>query len=232
MKEKALQYIRRAFIAAVVVVFLVIPLCLLIKVTLGFPPVIGNLLAARDMSAYAAQVYPDWTPESRWARYDLKNDDYWLSFSDGARSHSLWCSGGMVTDEARAEALEEELEITRVLRVNGLWVPDRLLTLWSVRWPAEAPDQPCVSVAVLFYDSLDAPVPDEASMRERMAEEAKGAYAALAPIVPIHAFSVRYCHPGVEGRHGELVWNTIQAELPEGEPLTREDILTGKLEVS
>ena len=230
MIEKVKRYLRRAAIAAVLLVFFVIPAGFYIVMRLGWPPVIGNLLAARSMTAYAAQVYPDWTPEGGWASYNLVDNGYDLSFTDGAQSHSLGYANGVVQDREREEALREELEIEKVLRVNGLWLPGRY-TYWGVRWPAKTPDRPQITVDVDFYDSADTPVPDEAAMREKMADEAMRACEALAPVTPIHRFSVRYCHQGSSAEHQGNVWNIIRVELPVGKGLTREDILSGALEV-
>lgn len=230
MKETVTRYLRWFIIAAVLLVFLILPLCLYTVLRLGFPPVIGNLIAARGMTSYAAQVYPNWMPEGSWANYNLVDGNYWLSFSDGLLSYSLGYANGMVRDEVREEALREELEISKVLRINGLWLPSRY-TYWGVCWPAKAPDQPRIRVDVDFYDSADSPIPDEAAMRERMADEAMRAYGALSPVTPIHRFSVRYCHQGVSAEHHGNVWNIIRTELPAGEGLTREDILAGKLTV-
>ena len=229
MKEKAERYFPTAVKAAVLLVFLVIPICSYIVLRLGFQPVIGNLLAAQNMTNYAAQIHPAWTAEGGWAGYNLVSDGYNLSFTEGEQSHSLGYANGMVQDREREEVLREELEISKMLRINGLWLPDRYMTYWGVRWPAKTPDRPQITLDVTFYDRLDAPVPDEAAMREQMAEEAMRAYEPLSPVAPIHAFSVRYCHPGIEGRHGGLVWNIIRVELPEGECLT--DILSGMLRV-
>ena len=231
MKEKTKAYLRRFIIAAFFLVFLIIPLCLYTYMRLGWPPVIGNLLAARSMTSYAAQVHPNWTPEGGWAVYNLVSDGYHLSFSDGAQSHSLGYADGVVQDRERAEALREELEINKVLRVNSLWLPDRYTAYWGVCWPAKTPDQPRIMVDVNFYDSTDTPVPDEAAMREKMADEAMRAYEALTPVTPIHRFSVRYCHRGISAEHHGNIWNIIRVELPEGTGLAREDILDGTLEV-
>ena len=230
MREKTKAYLRRFIIAAFFLVFLMIPLCLYTYMRLGWPPVIGNLLAARSMTSYAAQVHPDWTPEDGWASYNLVDNGYDLSFTDGAQSHSLGYANGVVQDREREEALREELEIEKVLRVNGLWLPGRY-TYWGVRWPAKTPDRPQITVDVDFYDSADTPVPDEAAMREKMADEAMRACEALAPVTPIHRFSVRYCHQGSSAEHQGNVWNIIRVELPVGKGLTREDILSGALEV-
>lgn len=228
MKEKANRYFR---IAAILLVFLIILICLYIVLRLGFPPVIGNLFAARNMTDYAAQIHPAWTAEGNWAGYNLVSDGYYLSFTEGDQSHSLGYANGMIQDKEREEALREELEISKTLRINGLWLPDRYTTYWGVLWSAKAPDRPQITLDVTFYDSLDAPVPDEAAKREQMADEAMRAYEALSSVTPIHAFSVRYCHRGIEGQHRGLVWNIIRVELPEEEGLTREDILSGTLSV-
>lgn len=231
MREKTKAYLRRFIIAAFFLVFLMIPLCLYTYMRLGWPPVIGNLLAARSMTSYAAQIHPDWTPEDGWASYNLVDNGYDLSFTDGAQSHSLGYADGVVQDREREEALREELEISKALRVNGLQLPDRYTAYWGVRWPAKAPDQPRITVDVDFYDSADTPAPDEAAMREKMADEAMRAYEALAPVTPIHRFSVGYCHRGISAEHHGNVWNIIRVELPEGTGLAREDILDGTLEV-
>ena len=89
MIEKVKRYLRRAAIAAVLLVIFVIPAGFYIVMRLGWPPVIGNLLAARSMTAYAAQIYPDWTPEGGWASYNLVDNGYDLSFSEGGEVRSL-----------------------------------------------------------------------------------------------------------------------------------------------
>ena len=89
MREKTKAYLRRFIIAAFFLVFLMIPLCLYTYMRLGWPPVIGNLLAARSMTSYAAQVHPDWTPEDGWASYNLVDNGYDLSFSEGGEVRSL-----------------------------------------------------------------------------------------------------------------------------------------------
>lgn len=228
MSGKFKKYLPIFAVTAFFLVFLVIPVCLYTVLRLGFPPVIGNLLAARNMTSYAAQVHPDWTPEGGWANYNLVDDGYDLSFTGGTQSHSLGYANGVVQDSEREEALREELEIDKTLRVNGLWTPGRT-TYWSARWPAKTPDQPWIRVDVDFYDSADSPIPDETSMRERMADEAMRTYEVLSSVTPIHRFSVRYCHQGVSAEHHGNVWNIIRVELPKGEALTREDILGGKL---
>lgn len=231
MKGKEKRYFHTAVIATVLLVFLIIPICFYIVLSLGFPPVIGNLLAARNMTTYAAQAHPEWTPEGGWAGYNLVDGGYDLSFAEGSQSHSLGYAKGVVQDKEREKTLREELEISKALRINGLWIPDRYTTYWGARWPFDAPDRPRITVDVTFYDSADAPVPDECAMREKMVDKAMQAYEALAPVTPIHSFSVRYCHRGVKKQHNVLVWNIIRAELSEGESLTQEDILSGTLSV-
>lgn len=231
MRDRLKKYLRIFAITAFFLIFLVIPVCLYTVLRLGFPPVIGNLLSARAMTSYAARIHPDWTPEGGWANYNLVVDGYDLSFSDGTASHSLGYANGVVQDEEREEALREELEIDKALRVNSLWLPDRCTTYWSVRWRSDNPEQPFISVTVDFYDSANTPIPDECTMRERMADEAMRAYEALSPSAPIHSFSVRYCHQGVAAEHHGNVWNIIYLELPEGKTLTRDKVLSQRLTV-
>ena len=68
---------------------LVGPLIVFVLLPLGFPPVIGNLMAARAMKEYAAQVHPEWRAQGHWAGYDLVGGGYYLSFSDGDEKRSL-----------------------------------------------------------------------------------------------------------------------------------------------
>ena len=232
MGSKFKKYFQIFAITAFFLIFLVIPVCLYAVLRLGWPPVIGNLLAARGMTSYAAQVYPDWTPEGGLANYNLVVNGYDLTFTDGAQSHSLGYAKGVVQDSEREEALKAELDIARTLRVNGLHNSGQYYIYWSARWPAKIPDQPRITVDVDFYDSADTPVPDEAVMREKMADEAMRVYGALSPVTPIHRFSVRYCHQGVSAEHHGNVWNIIRLELPEGKAMTREAILSGTLTVS
>ena len=153
MKEKLFKLITAVFF----LVFFVAPVCLYTVVRLGFPPVIGNLLAARSMTSYAAQAHPDWTPEGGWANYNLVVDGYSLSFTDGMRSHSLGYDNGVVQDSGREEALEAEFDIAKALRDNGLHNSGEYHVYWSARWPAKTPDQPQITVVVDFFDSADTP---------------------------------------------------------------------------
>ena len=133
MKGKAKQYLRRFVIAVFFLVFFAAPVCLYTVVRLGFPPVIGNLLAAWSMTSYAAQAHPDWTPEGGWANYNLVVDGYSLSFTDGMRSHSLGYANGVVQDSGREEALEAEFDIAKALRINGLHNSGGYHVYWSAR---------------------------------------------------------------------------------------------------
>ena len=97
---------------------------------MGFPPIVGNLAAARAMRKYAAQIYPEWKAEGNWAGYNLVDDGYYLNFSNGEGSYTLgyaWPED-RVNDTAREEDLLAQAEVDRAIRMNGLWVPDRLTT--------------------------------------------------------------------------------------------------------
>lgn len=50
---------------------LVGPLIVFVLLPLGFPPVIGNLMACPRVKEYAAQVHPEWRAQGHWAGYDL-----------------------------------------------------------------------------------------------------------------------------------------------------------------
>lgn len=221
------SFVARVFCLILLLLVTAVPLALY----LGWPPVIGKLAAGRALRQYAAQVHPDWEPEGFWAGYNLVDDGYHLSFADGEAVHSLSCRWpvNMVRDEEREKALAEQFRVDQIIR-SRLWQADSRTTYWSAVWPAQAPEQPFISVRTDFYDSADAPVPDEAAMRESMADRAMEAYQALAPATPIHRVSIHYCHQGVElDRHSGLVWNIMTVDLPEGAALTRELILSGEL---
>jgi len=232
MREKFKNKLRILVIAALILILL-FPFCLYAVLYFGFPPVIGNLLSAGAINSYAAQVYPDWISEGNWAGYNLVDDGYNLSFTEGAQSHWLGYSKGVVQDEEREAALRAELEIDKTLRLNGSHNSDRYYVYWSARWSAKQPEQPLISVDVTFYDSSDAPIPDEAAIREKMADRGMEVYHALSPVTPIHTLSVRYCHQGIkeEGKPGNY-WHIIRTHLPEGTALIREEILSGELTVT
>ncbi len=198
---------------------------------LGFPPVIGNLFAARGLTSYAAQVHPDWIPDGGWAGYDLVDGYYWLPFTDGTQSHELGYADGTVRDEERESALRTELNIDKALRINGLQNSDGYYVRWNAHWSAKDHNQPLISVLVDFYDSSDAPIPDETDMRKKMADRAMEVYEVLAPAASIHTFSVGYCHQGIHGKNPGNVWHIVQTNLPEGTSLTRNHILSGNLTV-
>lgn len=231
MKESVTRYLRWFIIAAVLLVFLILPLCLYTLLRLGFPPVIGNLLSARAMTSYAAQVHPDWTPEGGWAVYNLEDGYYWLSFTEGGQSYSLGCADGMIWDKVREEALWEELELSKALRMNGLRQPGKFETHWYTSWSAAAPEQASASVFVYVYEDADAPVLTQAACKEEMAEQLMAVCEVLAPAGPIRFLSLsRYRHTGPQE---EDPWErtTLQVELYEGEVLTREAVLSGELAV-
>lgn len=231
MKEKVKRYLPRLIVAAFFLIFLVIPVCLYTVLRFGFPPVIGNLLAARRMTSYAAQVHPDWTPEGSWAVYNLEDGYYWLSFTKGGQSYSLGCADGMIWDKVREEALWEELEIEKSLRINGLRQPGKFETHWYISWSAAAPEQASASVFVYVYEDADAPVLTQAACKEEMAEQLMEVCEVLAPAGPIRFLSLsRYRHTGPQE---DDPWErtTLQIELSEGEVLTRETVLSGELVV-
>lgn len=138
---------------------LVGPLIVFVLLSLGFPPVIGNLMAARAMKEYAAQVHPEWRAQGHWAGYDLVGGGYYLSFSDGGEKRSLGYGGLVVEDKGREEALRKKLDIDSVIRRTGLWVPDQNITMWSARWSPQMPDEAVISVDVQFYGGVDEPSP-------------------------------------------------------------------------
>ena len=102
---------------------------------------------------------------------------------------------------------------------------------WGASWNPETPELPHISMRADCSDAADVPVPDEAAMREKMATRAMEVYDALSPLSPIHRVTVGYAHRGVDDKDGGQLWNRITVALPQGEPLTREHILSGALEV-
>ena len=71
---------------AILALIVLIPLSICFIPAMGFPPIVGNLVAARAMREYAAQVYPEWKPEGIWAGYNLVEDEYYLHFSKGMKN--------------------------------------------------------------------------------------------------------------------------------------------------
>lgn len=199
----------------------------------GWPPVIGNLLAARSIEQYAAQIYPDWEADSHWAGYNLVDNGYYLAFHKGEEQLSLridW-PDQTISDDGRAWALEERLAMDEAVKDFHLWkcYPYQHI-FWAARWSVEEPEQTRITVRVDLSDAADDPVLNEAAMREKMATRAMEVYDTLSPLTTITCFSVHYAHWGVESQNDGVIWNRITIELPQGEPLTREAILSGELQ--
>ncbi|MCX4371313.1 MAG: hypothetical protein OSJ58_05710 [Dysosmobacter sp.] len=231
MKKTLSKSFGNVLIAAFLLIFAAGPVCLYMIFALGWPPVIGNLFAAGKLRTYAAQVYPGAEGGSCWAGYNLVDGCYYLDVQPpGGESRSLRYDADTkrVMDRERSEALRQELGIDQALRVNGLR-RDSYYCYWGASWFPQTPEEAYISLRLDFYDPPEAPVPDEGTMRETMAEEGMRAYDALSPLAPVHSFSVHYCHQGVEGEGPGLVWNIVQVDLPAGIPLTREMLLSGKL---
>lgn len=110
----------------------------------------------------------------------------------------------------------------RALRSLGVLEP-KGYTDWSAQWPADAPDRPWVMVRTDFY--LDAPVPEEQTLRMALADRAMEVYTVMAAVTPIRRFSVA-C--GIREER-ETAWYRITVELEDGKALAREDILNSKL---
>lgn len=226
------KYGGRIALAVFLLVLVIGPLTLYALLVLGWPPVIGNLTAAHAIRTYAAGAHPEWRAKSSWAGYNLVSDAYYLNFDYGSLEYDR--DDGLVRDEARADALQEEWGVQPVVReTNERRQPDHdsHWLYWSAGWRPKDPEVPYISLRVDCYDASDAPVLEEDAMRERMAEEALDAYALLSPLTPVDRFSVHYCHQGVRGEGNRLIWNIIIVELPERTALTREQILTGPLTV-
>lgn len=221
------KHLGKVIAAVLLLVFAIGPLTLYALLVLGWPPVIGNLTAAHAMRTYAAQVYPNWEAKRFWAGYNLVNNKYYLHFDYGTLYYDR--DGGLVRDEARADALQGELGVRSALREANEQPGHDFL--WSAGWKPKDPETPYVSLRVDVYDSPGAPVLEEDAMREKMAGEALKAYELLAPVTPVDRFSIHYCHQGVKGKEPGLIWNIITVDLPERTALTREQILTGPLTV-
>lgn len=221
----------RVLIAALLLVFVVGPVCLYAILRLGWPPVIGNLSAAGKLRAYAAQVYPDAEPEGRWAGYNLVDGCYHLEFQNragGSRTLHYDADSRLVRDERREEILRQDLEIDKAMRMNGF---QRGGAYWWARWDCRDPETPLVTLRLDSQDGKDVSMPDENAMREIMAARAMVYYQALSPVTPVHTVSIHYRHDAMEeAKSGGLQWYWITVDLPEGTPLTREMVLAGKLE--
>lgn len=211
--------------AALLLVFLAS--CVLVDGSTGWFPVLGNLVSGARMRGYAAQVYPELKPEGPWAWYDPVDGNYFLAFTlkNGGGQRSLYYDLGskLVTDERRRTVLRKELGIAQHPQVNGQRV------YWDARWDPGDPDTPVVDIRVDFQDQYSAPVPDEASMRAAMADQAMELYGELSPRTPVHTISVHYSHEAQEDERGGSLWHSITVDLPEGMPLTWEMVLSGEL---
>lgn len=230
-RERILRRIRKialVLFAAVVAA----PVLLYAVLLLGWPPVLGNLYAAHALRSYAAQVHPDWAPEGRWAGYNLVDGCYSLDFAGSGEEHVLSYSPSdrrLVLDRERENALREELEIDRALRLSGLGDSSRDHIYWHASWDHREPETARIRLRMDIYCEAGAPVPEEAAMREAMADYGLKVYGVLAPLAEVDRFSVYYGHEGIRGKNRGLVWNTIDIDLDQGEELTREDILTAPL---
>lgn len=87
-----------------------------------------------------------------------------------------------------------------------------------------------VEIRIDFGDRNSAPVPEEAAMREAMADQAMALYEDLSPGTPVYSVSMHYSHEAQEDERGGSLWHSITVELPDGTPLTREMVLSGNLE--
>lgn len=214
----------KAVIGVILCVLAMLPVLFFLILRLGWPPVLGNLSAARAITQYAAQVYPEYRAEGPWAGFNLVAGGYCLSISGDSGTRSLGCDleARLIWDQEREAALEEELNVGRALRSLGVLEPKEY-TYWSARWPADAPDRPWVMVRTDFY--LDAPVPEEQNLRMALADRAMEVYTVMAAVTPIRQFSVA-C--GIREER-ETAWYQVTVELEDGKALAREDILTGRL---
>lgn len=186
-----------------------------------------NLVSAVQMRAYAAQVWPGLEPEGLWAGYDPKSGGYYLEFAleNGGGRRALYydLKSGLVEDERRETVLRKELGIAETPEVNGH------MAFWRARWKPWSPEEPVVNIRIDFRDRHSAPVPDEETMREAMADQAMALYDDLSPRTPVHTVSVHYNHEAQEDKYGVPLWHSITVELPKDTPLTREMALAGKL---
>lgn len=226
MKWKRL--LGRVLIAVFLLVFVVGPVCLYAILRLGWPPVIGNLSAARAMRSYAAEARPEWEAKGAWAGYNLVNGDYRLNFTCGElhydRNNGLW----LVRDERREDALRSELGITWRLKEGGE-LSDYVR--WNAGWRPGDAETPYISLRVDYSSKPGDPVLEEEAMREIMADHALEVYDRVAPAAAVDRFSIYYTHHAVNAEHGRTKWHSITVELPEGTALTRGQILSAPLMV-
>ena len=216
----------RSFLEMALTIFLalivLIPLGIYSIMAMGFPPIVGNLAAARAMRKYAAQTYPEWKAEGNWAGYNLVDDGYYLNFSNGEGSYTLgyaWPED-RVKDTAREEDLLAQAEVDRAIRMNGLWVPDRLTTSCTVLWASKDPDTPLISVTCRFYTE---PELAEAIVREQIADVGMKAYEALSDVVTINRISI---HCGQQDIEKGITWTVLALDLEKDVAVTRDLLLT------
>ena len=212
---------------AILALIVLIPLSICFIPAMGFPPIVGNLAAARAMREYAAQVYPEWKPEGIWAGYNLVEDEYYLHFFKGDKEYALgyaW-SEGQVEDAAREEALLAQAVVDRAIRINGLWIPDQLTANCSIGWVSKDPDTPLVTVTSRVHVP---PGLAQAELREQMADVGMKTWKALSPVVPIHRLSV---HCGQQEPEKGIIWTVLHLDLEEGQAVTRAMLLTAPVKI-
>ena len=221
------KHVGISLLVLVPVLFIMVPLLLYAVLLMGWPPVIGNLIAAGAMRNYAAEAHPEWEAKSAWAGYNLVDDDYGLDFTYGElhydRDNGLW----LVRDERRKDALRSELGIGWRLKEGGE-LPDYVR--WNAGWRPGDAETPYISLRVDCSSEQGDPIPTEEAMREIMADHALDVYNRVAPAAAVDRFSVYYTHHAVNAEHGKTRWHSITVELPEGTALSREMLLSGKLE--
>lgn len=215
-----------SFLKAALIIFLallfLIPLGIYSIMAMGFPPIVGNLASARAMRKYAAKIYPEWKAESNWAGYNLVDDGYYLSFSDGEGTYTLgyaWPED-QVKDIAREEALLAQAEVDRAIRINELWIPDQLTTTCTVRWASKDPDTPLISVTCRFYTE---PGLAEANVRTQIADMGVKVYEALSDVVSINKISI---HCGQQDMERGITWTVLALDLGKDVAVTRDLLLT------
>lgn len=223
MKDKKSKL--RSFLETALTIFLALivlfPLGIYSVMAMGFPPIVGNLAAAQAMKKYAAQIYPEWKAEGSWAGYNLVDDGYYLNFFDGEKTYTLgyaWPEG-RVKDTAREEELLAQAEVDLAIRMNGLWVPDRLTTSCTVLWTSKDPDTPLISVTCRFYTE---PGLAEASLREQIADVGVKVYEALSDVVTINKISI---HCGQWDIERGITWTVLQLDLGKDVSVTRDLLL-------
>ena len=221
----------RSFLEMALTIFLalivLIPLGIYSIMAMDFPPIVGNLAAARAMRKYAAQIYPEWKAEGNWAGYNLVDDGYYLNFSNGEGSYTLgyaWPED-RVKDTAREEDLLAQAEVDRAIRMNGLWVPDRLTTSCTVLWASKDPDTPLISVTCRFYTE---PELAEAIVREQIADVGVKVYEALSDVVSINKISI---HCGQQDLERGITWTVLTLDLGKDVSVTRDLLRTAPVTV-